>query len=540
MSTAVAAPRPLRLPLESITAAIVAATVAATLAWLGPPGTDLAAHAYQRTVFLHHGFQLWNNFWYAGRYSFVTYSLLYYPLAAAFGIKLLAVISIAIAALAFAIVVEDQWGAAARWSSRAFAVVWAGIVLSAAFPFALGVAFALLAMRAAQIGRRRSFAVLVLLTLAASPLAFLLLALLLLPFAGWRGRGLRERWLLVVVVIAVGVLEVALWRAFPAAGRYPFHLNQLFAAVVFCGLGVALTWRVQRARPLCGVFAVYLAACVGTYLFPWEVGANIERLRYFALPIAVLAVSLRSWRPAPICLAAVALALYWNVDPFVTNFERAEADPLASQQYWTPTIRYLSKHMDPSYRVEAVDTTGHWAAARLPAAGIPLARGWFRQDDFPENEALYARPTAAAYREWLRTLGVRYVVLSNAMPDYSARTEAALLRSGRSGLRPVFRSGYITVFAVPSPRSIVTGPGDARVVDLRSSHLTLALSQVGEYRLAIRFSPYWHSTTACLYAGKDGMIRVVAHRAGVTKLFFHVGLVRALETVLGSKSVCQQ
>ena len=37
---------------------------------------------------------------------------------------------------AFAIVVGREWGPAARWSSRTFAVVWAGIVLSAAFPFA--------------------------------------------------------------------------------------------------------------------------------------------------------------------------------------------------------------------------------------------------------------------------------------------------------------------------------------------------------------------------------------------------------------------
>ena len=50
---------------------------------------------YQRAVFLDHGFALWNNLWYAGRYSFVTYSLLYYPLAAAVGIRPLAVATVA-------------------------------------------------------------------------------------------------------------------------------------------------------------------------------------------------------------------------------------------------------------------------------------------------------------------------------------------------------------------------------------------------------------------------------------------------------------
>src|SRR6266511_611370 len=83
-----------------------AASLAVLLFWLGPPGNDLAAHVYQRTVFLHDGFQLWNNFWYGGRYSFVTYSVLYYPLAALFGITALAVASIATAALAFAFAIE--------------------------------------------------------------------------------------------------------------------------------------------------------------------------------------------------------------------------------------------------------------------------------------------------------------------------------------------------------------------------------------------------------------------------------------------------
>src|SRR5471030_1527245 len=103
---------------------LAAGTIAAVLLWAGPPGVDLAAHAYQRTLLLNHGFTLWNNFWYAGRYSFVTYSVLYYPLAAWLGIRLLAVATIALAALAFAVVLGREWGSTVRWSSRSFAVVW--------------------------------------------------------------------------------------------------------------------------------------------------------------------------------------------------------------------------------------------------------------------------------------------------------------------------------------------------------------------------------------------------------------------------------
>src|SRR5438270_11684827 len=164
---------------EALLSAAAAASIAAMLAWLGPPGSDLAAHAYQRTLFLQHGFSLWNNFWYAGRYSFVTYSLLYYPLAALLGIRLLAVATVATAAYAFAVLLWREWGPATRWSSRTFAVVWAGIVLSAAFPFALGMALALLAIWALQAGARWRFALLAALTLAASAVAFVLLVVVL-------------------------------------------------------------------------------------------------------------------------------------------------------------------------------------------------------------------------------------------------------------------------------------------------------------------------------------------------------------------------
>src|SRR5437588_50644 len=317
---------------EALLSAAAAASIAAMLAWLGPPGTDLAAHAYQRTLFLEHGFTLWNNFWYAGRYSFVTYSLIYYPLAAALGIRLLAVATIALASLAFAVILWREWGPTTRWSSRSFAVVWAGIVLSAAFPFALGI-----------------------------------------------------------------------------------------------------------ARVLRYVFAVYLAAMIVAYLVPSAVGENVARMRYAAIPVAVLIFSLRRWKPLVPGLAVIALAVSWNITPLVFNFANASADATTSASAWTGAIAFLKAHAGPDTRVESVDTTGHWGATYLADANIPLARGWFRQDDFPQNQVLYSKLGPRAYLRWLRGLGVGYVVLATAAPlDYSSRAEARLIESGRAGLRLVY------------------------------------------------------------------------------------------------------
>jgi hypothetical protein len=519
---------------EALLSAVAAAAVAAVLVWLGPPGTDLAAHVYQRAVFLHDGFALWNNFWYAGRYSFVTYSLLYYPLAALLGIKLLAVATIATAALAFAVVVGREWGPIGRWSSRTFAVMWAGIVFSAAFPFALGAALALFALWALQARARGRFALLAALTLAASPLAFLLLVILLAGIG--IARRMRPSDLVVpaVTIALAAVVEIVLWRLFPGGGRYPFSIWSLLGVATFCLIGAGVTWRIERARVLRWVFLAYLAACIGAFAVPSEVGSNILRLREASVPVIVLAVSLRRWRPLPICLGAVALALAWNVTPHVIDTIRNNSDPAARAAYWQPAIAYLRQHLTPSYRVEAVDTAGHWPAVYLPRAGIPIVRGWFRQDDYPANAILYDKLGRTSYLRWLRKFGVRYVVLTNAPPDYTSRDEAALVESGRAGLRLVLNAPNLSIYAVPHPVGLVTGPGRPEVVSLSRESVHLRLPAPGRYRLAVRYSPYWSAPSyACLAPGADEMIRLSVRRPGHVALRFDVSGARALATLAG-------
>jgi hypothetical protein len=520
---------------EALLAAAGAASLAALLVWLGPPGNDLAAHVYQRAVFLDDGYELWNNFWYGGRYSFVTYSVIYYPLAALLGIQPLAVASIATAALAFAVVVGRQWGPLARWSSRSFAVVWAGLIISAAFPFALGFAFGLLALWALQAEKRWQFGVLAVLTLLASPLAFLLLSIVLAGVAlDLRARG-RRLLAPALIIVGIGAAQVLLTRAFADGGRYPFPNWQLAAVVTFCVLGVALTWRVERAQLLRWFFPALLIVCLFSYFVPSPLGENVARIRLVALPIAVLIFSIRGWRPMPVAAFALLLAAAWNLSPHAWSFERGRGEqPAAQASYWQPAIDYLNENLTPSYRVEVVDTAGHWAAVHLPAVGIPLVRGWFRQDDFPQNEVLYENLNRKTYLAWLRNLGVKYVVLSDTPTDYSAKHEATLVAGGHSGLRPVAGSDRLTVFAVPDARPIVTGPAPAEVVDVGKGHILVRLERPGRYRVAVRYSPYWRSDSGCVAKGSDGMLVFAARRAGLVRLEFRVGAKRALAAVVGA------
>ena len=492
----------------------------------------MAAHAYQRALFIEHGFTLWNNFWYSGHYSFVTYSVLYYPLAAVLGIRLLAVATVATAALAFAIVTSREWGPTARWSSRTFAIVWTGIVLAGAYPFALGVALALLALIALQKRAQWQFVVLVVLTLAASPLAFGLLALIAVGVALAKRVEARRHLVPAVALATAGAFELALWRIFPDNGRYPFSVADLAAVSAFSLLGAVLLWKIERAQALRMILLVYGFACVVAYLIPSALGSNITRLQYVAIPIAVLVASLRSWRPLPICLLAIALAVSWNVKPLARSISQGLESPAASRAYWQPAIGFLHTRLTASYRVEAVDTVGHWPAEYLPAAGIPLARGWFRQDDFPNNAVLYGRLTPARYAAWLRGLGVRYVLLSRAEPDYSALNEARLLRSGRSGLRVVFKTPDLTVFAVPAPTGILSGGQAARLLALSQTRLVLEVVHPGRYRLAVRYSPYWRTSSGCIAARPDGMSEVIAPRPGTIVISFHLGVRKALAALV--------
>jgi len=524
---------------EALLSATAAGAVAALLAWLGPPGADLAAHAYQRTLFINHGFALWNNFWYAGRYSFITYSVLYYPLAALLGIRLLAVATIALAALAFAVVLGHEWGPTSRWSSRTFAVVWGGIVLSAAFPFALGVALALLAIWALQARRHWRFAALTVLTLAASPLAFLLLVIVLTGVALAQRASLPRNAVPVAAVAAAAATQAVIWRMFADGGRFSFSLPEAGAAVAFCVAGLLFTWRVKRARVLRFVFAVYLAAVVAAYLIPSELGENVARLRYAALPLIVLVFSLRQWRPLPVGVAIVALAVSWNVSPLVASYLHGQEDVTSQPSTWPAPIAYLRAQLQPGYRVEAVDTAGHWPGVYLADAGIPLARGWFRQDDFPVNAVLYRKPSTAAYVAWLRSLGVEYVVLTTAPPDYSARREAALVAASDSPLVPVFATDVVTIYAVPDPRPIVTGPGRPRLLSLTEERLRLRVSRGGTYRIAVRWSPYWRASDGCLGRGKDGMLRLRTLSARVVGLAFRVDAEHALDTLAGEMPDCR-
>ena len=510
----------------------------------GPPGVDQPAHLFQTWLFEHAGFSLWNNLWYAGRYEFVNYSILYYPLAAVAGETAVAVVSCAVLAGSFAVVARREWGDAANLPSFAWAITAPFIAMvSGVYPFLAGAAAALLALALFQRSRRLPAVAATVASLAFSPLAFALLVAVLFGAIAGRPRPLQVLRVNRMVVVAFGVvalLGLIAQRAFASGALYPYSLADLGICVAFSAAGLWLAGRSSLARPLRMLFAAYLLFNLAAFVLRGPLGSNSTRLFGLGgLPLLWLAANVgvrRSrWLVVPMLAVTLAVQLY----PFVNDAYASWDDPAAARSYWTPVLGFLAHHHDLQHRVEVVATWGHWEAYYLARHDVPLARGWFRQDDFPTNSVLYRpRLTGAEYRAWLRSLGVRYVFLPDTELDYSALAEAALLRSGHSGLQVVDRTTHWVVYELPRPTAIVASPAGLQgsIVAMGPTIVRMRVSGPGSYLLRVRYSPYWELSGAgtCASLAPDGMTTVSARRAGTIKLWISPGLTAMARELAGN------
>jgi hypothetical protein len=137
-------------------------------------------------------------------------------------------------------------------------------------------------------------------------------------------------------------------------------------------------------------------------------------------------------------------------------------------------------------------------------------------------------------------MAVRYVLVTDAPPDYSSRNEARLIESGRSGLVEVRRLPHMTVYELPRATPLVTGPAPATVLWLWPQRLVATVDAPGTYRLRVRWSPYWRSSAGCVGKTRDGMSRVTVRHAGLVELSFRMSVTRSLQTLAGTIPGCSK
>ena len=529
----------------------LAAGVTLLLGLLMVPGIDAPAHLFQTWLYRHGGFDVWNNYWYAGRYEFVNYSMLYYPLAAHLGQLGVLVPCSAVLGGSFAVVCRREWGDAARGPSITFAVTAPFIMMiGGTYPFLAGIAASLAALLLLQRGRRILFGIAVLLALAFSPLSFSLLCAVLAGVVLGQVRPLHTLRLhraALATMVLIFVVGVVLQRAFPSQGWYPYDLTDAGIVLVFSLAGLWVAGRHARTRSMRALFAVYLALNLIAFLLKGPIGSNPSRLFAIAgAPMLWLTANLNPRRSRLIVIPIIALAVGVQVGPKVRDAYSAWENPAAQRSYWRPALRFVHDHraQDGGYRVEAVSTWGHWEAYYVARAGIPLARGWFRQEDFPQNGSLYNDDmTPADFRNWLRSVGVRYVLLPDAPLDYSSIREASLLRSGRSGLTVAGRTRHWTFYELPNPTPIVTAPPGrwAKLTYLGQERVVVEVSGPGRYVARIRYSPYRHAlpTGVCLSPTRNGMTLITTHMPGFVQMDIDTDPASvALAAAVGGTTTC--
>lgn len=500
-------------------AAAIALAVGLGLVLFGPPPGDLPAHLY-RTGLVEDGVLVWDTFWYAGHYPLFTYSLLYYFPAALVGNDVVALVSVVVAAALFASLAEREWGEAARWPARVFAVVACGPLFTGTYPYAAGLAAALGALKALQLGRRWTSVGLAALTLGLSPLAFLYLCLAVVAvFLGRRPRLDGSTLAVGGSLLLLGLLQGALLLLYSEEAEYPFfRLEELVSVILLSAACAALALRAEHGRLLAAVFGLWALAAVVAYAVPSPIGENVTRLRGVVLPLALLAAAIAAYRPRWLAGFAVAGALAFTLVPYVGAALHRTDTRSGEAAFWQPAVDFLAENRSPGERVEVVPTRDHWEAYWLPRAGIPLARGWYRQLDIAQNPLFYEEPLAPdAYRAWLEGLGVRWVLLPDTqLGRIGEEREAALLRSGAAGLEQVARAGDVTIYEVPDAVPILTGLGEARLTALGHDRVEGEVGTPGVYRLAVRWTPTWRveAGDVCLREGEDGMTEVVARSSG--------------------------
>jgi len=536
-------PRP-RLPLLC---AGIAAGVTLLAALLGPSG-DAPSHLFQTWLYQHHGFSVWNNDWYAGRYEFVTYSVFYYPLAAHIGQLGLLVPAAAVLGGSFAAICRREWGSTVTGPSIALSVTAPFVMIVAGvYPFMVATATAGLAVFFLQRQRRVPFALAVLATLGFSPLAFALLVGLLAAIALGQVdplRAIATHRFAFAAVVGVFITGVFLQRAFPSQGWYPYDFSDGSIVLGFSLAGLWITGKSPRARSLRMLFAVYLALNLVAFLLKSPIGSNGTRLWAIAgAPLLWLAANISKERSRMVVVPLLALAAAVQIGPWVKDAYSSWGNPAARSSYWRPAVNFLRQHPSLQYRVEAVATSGHWDAYYLADKGVPLARGWYRQDDFPDNAVLYNdHLTALAYQHWLRSLGVRYVLLPDTKLDFSSRNEARLLRSGRSGLTLVAHTTHWQFYALPDATAITSAPtGESAFVTAYGPNtVQVWLSGPGRYVVRVHYSPYWVTgpSGACITPGPDGMTAVTVAVPSYLTLRVEPGVSSVANTVSSESTSC--
>ncbi len=517
------------------------------LLW-SPPVGDLAAQVFRTELFQRAGLAIWNGSWYGGHYT-LTYSVLFPPLAALLGPKVVGMAAVVSSSYLFDRLVRDRWGVEARWATLWFGAGVVTLLADGQLTFALGVAFGLAALRCLQLEK----GALALLAAAACPLASPVAGAFLagVVLAGAIEPGRRPSRL----ALGVGSISLALVLvpnlAFPEAGHFPFVFSSYVAIPLWCAGALILTQGVRdEEQQLRRVLVAYALASTLIWLAPNAMGGNAVRLgALFGGPVLAAVLLSRRPRPivptwvfAPLLVLAIAGSLYWQLTASVTQIARSVGDPSTASTYFQPATSWLREHEAEGKRIEVPPTANHWEAAYM-APKFELARGWLRQLDTTRDDLFYDgnELTPATYGQWLRANAISYVALPDAPLDYSSQLERHLILGAPSYLTLRFATEHWRIYQVRDPKPLIAplGTATAEVKWFGRQGFALDVKQPGEFLVRVSFTPYWsiaRGSGCILHRGDWTVAR--ANRPGIFRVSADFSVGRAWNAVTGAMKTC--
>ena len=513
--------RPPRFELCAV--ALVTGALAVFFALALPPHGDASAHFY-RTFLVRRGDFLWDNYWYGGEYPLASYSLLYYLPAALLGNTVVAVAAAVAASVVFAAVSWDAWGEDARWAARLFSVFAVEPLLRTEYPFALAVPLLLASLGFLRRGRTLLGAVFAALTLAVSPLAFAFLCLTAVGLFVARPRLDRPAVVFTFALAFLALCGAALsWSFATPWSGYPFPTSALLRILLVGGLGVALTGATAPAWNGGGIYAVWGLAGVAGFLVPTPIGANLGRPAFLLVPLLLVPAARLAPRAQTVAAMGVFLALTLSTGTLQSSLASAFVPHENEVRLWRPVVDFLRRHESPSFRVEVVPTAGHWEAYFLPRAGIPIARGWYRQLDLAANALFYrSQLSRSGYLDWLRRMAVRYVVVPRAesLDGRGAASEAHLLLSGKSGLRLVAATRAWSYYELRAATPLLRPARLGVIKSFGPDRIAGVVRRAGTYFLGVTYMRWWEASPTGLRVARapNGMTILHVPRAGRFRL----------------------
>lgn len=491
---------------------------------VAPSTGDHATQEFRTEFFEDRGFAIWSNLWFGGHHL-PGYSLLFPPLAALIGPRVLGGIAAVAAAMLFASIAHRRWGDNARFGVYWFSISVTISLFTGRLTFALGVAVGLAALWAAQRERNVLAVVLAALCTLSSPVAGLFLAGVGLAWAIAR----RSLWGLAMAASAFGA-AVLIALAFPEGGSQPFTFGSFIPAFALTLIAIALVPSEDRLLRIgLAIYAVGLLISVvvdnpvdnAPVNFDNPMGSNAARLGALVIgPLLACVLWRRPGWPAARWIAVLAVAVpliaWWQWGPVVRELVDAKTDPSDERAYYDPVRDFVREAADGRpVRVEVVPVTDHWESAYLPPK-IQLARGWERQLDVKLNPLFYEdRLTAHAYREWLDDMAVSYVAINEGPKDFAGKTEEDLLRNRPPDyLQLVYRDRDWEIFEVLDPTPLSQGAGTVEKIDTEG--FTVENEFAGTTLVRVHWTPYWTVAggSGCVMEAPSGYTTVLTREPG--------------------------